>query len=189
MSTPPPNDITRLLLDLKAGDGNALGELTPLVYHELRQMASRYLRRESGQHTIRTTDLVHEAYLRLINESDQSWENRAHFFAVAARAMRQFLIASARRRKAAKRGGGRAAVTFEDGALLIQEKSEHLLALDEALSELAGFDDRMSRIVELRYFSGLTIEETAEVLGISPATVKRDWTTARAWLYTAMREG
>ncbi len=163
-----------------------MDELAPMIYQELRQIASRYLRSESNRQTIQTTDLVHEAYLRLIDEAYYSWENRAHFFAVAARAMRQFLIYYAKKQKTAKRGGGKKAISLDEGAILAEQKSDDVLALDEALLRLKALDERMNRIVELRYFSGLSIEETAEVLSISTATVKREWTTAKAWLYNEL---
>lgn len=180
-------EVTRLLLELKGGNEAALQELTPLIYQELRRIASGYLRGESNKHTIQTTDLVHEAYLRLIDEAHFSWENRAHFFAVAARAMRQFLIYYAKKRKAGKRSGGKVHVSLDEGAVLAEQKSAEMLALDEALSRLEVLDQRLNRIVELRYFTGLTIEETAKALSISPATVKREWVTAKAWLYREMQ--
>ncbi len=175
-------EVTRLLIQIRRGNDQALNELAPLIYHELREMASAYLKRESGRHTLQTTDLVHEAYLRLVDEAYYSWENRLHFFALAARAMRQFLIAYAKKQKAAKRGGGAANITFDDNAMAGRSAPLDMLALDEALSRLETFDTRLGRIVELRYFAGLTIEETATALNISPATVKREWSTARAWL-------
>lgn len=176
-------EVTRLLLELNSGKKEAFEQLAPLIYHELRQIASRYLKRESGKKTIQTTDLVHEAYLRLVDESQFSWENRAHFFAVAARAMRQFLVFYAKKRKALKRGGGQINVTLNEGVVNIAQKSQQIIALDEALKLLESHDQRLSKIVELRYFSGLTIDETAKVMSISPATVKREWVTAKAWLY------
>lgn len=179
-------EITRLLLALKDGKQEALEELTPLIYQELRGIASRLLKKESGKFTVQTTDLVHEAYLRLIDENQLSWENRAHFFAIAARAMRQYLVYYARKSKAAKRGGGQFNITLNEFQLRSEQKSQEILALDEALSRLETFDPRMNKIVELRYFSGLTIQETATVLSISPATVKREWVTAKAWLYNEM---
>ncbi len=188
MANTSPINVTSLLLELKNGNEEAFESLAPLIYQELRQIASRYLKRESGKHTIQTTDLVHEAYLRLVDEAHYSWENRAHFFAVAARAMRQFLIYYAKYRKAAKRGGGQAEIALDEGAIIAEEKSEQILALDEALSRLKLKDERMSRIVELRYFSGLTIEETAEVLSISTGTVRYEWTMAKAWLHRELQQ-
>lgn len=180
-------EVTRLLLLLKDGNQDVFDELAPLIYHELRTIASRYLKKEHRNLTIQTTDLVHEAYLRLVAENHYSWENRAHFFAIAARAMRQFLIHYARKRKTAKRGGGQFNLSLDETAVIAEQKSEEILALDEALSRLEAFDERMNRIVELRYFSGLSIKETAEVMAISPATVKREWVTARAWLSRELR--
>lgn len=184
----PRKQVTRLLVELREGNEAALQELTPIIYQELEQLAHAFLRRESRNATIQTTDLVHEAYLRLIEESHFNWENRAHFFAVAARAMRQFLIYYAKRKRAQKRGGDEARVTLDEGAVLAESKTAELLALDEALDRLSAFDQRMCRIVELRYFTGLTIEETARALAISPATVKREWQTARAWLYQELNQ-
>lgn len=158
----------------------------PLVYDELRRLARSYLRKERNSHTLQSTALVHEAYLRLKGENLPEWQNRAHFFGIAARIMREILVQHARGRNAAKRGGGDCRLSL-DGAVAFSHQSDvDLLELDRALSELAKFDEQQSRIVELRFFSGLSIEDTSEVLGISPATVKRDWVTARAWLYRAM---
>lgn len=182
-----PTEITRLLLELRNGNEQAFEALTPLIYQELRAIASNFLRRESAKHTLQTTDLVHEAYLRLIDEAHFSWENRAHFFAVAARAMRQFLVFYAKQKKAQKRGGGDKPVTFKEQYVHKEQKSQDIIALDAALQLLEAQDVRLSRIVELRYFSGLTIKETAEVLSISPATVKREWVTAKAWLYREIK--
>ncbi len=186
MDIPGTSNVTQLLIAWRTGDPKALDELVPLIYTELRRIASRYVRRESRNRTIQTTDLVHEAYLRLVSSSELTWQNRAHFFAIAARLMRQILINYARKRRAHKRGEGQPMVSLEESAVLSREKSEEILALDEALQRLAGVDERMARIVELRYFTGLTIEETAEALSISPATVKREWQVARAWLYQEM---
>ncbi len=174
--------VTRLLREINKGDDSAMGELASVIYQELRQIASRLLKNESGKHTLQTTDLVHEAYLRLVDEAYFSWENRVQFFAIAARAMRQFLIAYAKKQKALKRGGSLIKVTLDENAVAAEEKTLRVLALDEALQRLEQYDPRLGRIVELRYFAGLTIEETARVMDISPATVKRDWITARAWL-------
>lgn len=178
--------ITCLLLRWREGDSAALEELMPLVYDELRRLARSYLRKERNSHTLQSTALVHEAYLRLKGENLPEWQNRAHFFGIAARIMREILVQHARGRNAAKRGGGDCRLSL-DGAVAFSHQSDvDLLELDRALSELAKFDEQQSRIVELRFFSGLSIEDTSEVLGISPATVKRDWVTARAWLYRAM---
>ncbi|MEL6820721.1 MAG: ECF-type sigma factor [Calditrichota bacterium] len=189
MNQPSRTEATQMLLELKNGKTAVLDQLAPLIYHELQRIASNYLKQESRNATIQTIDLVHEAYLRLIDESQLSWENRAHFFAVASRAMRQFLIYYANKKKAQKRGGNAVKLSLDEGAVLAEQKSDVLLALDEALTRLGEFDNRMSRVVELRYFSGLTVEETAEVLNISTATVKREWATAKAWLWQELQDG
>lgn len=178
---------TQLLLQVKDGKRQAIDDLTPLVYNELRKLASHYLVMEYRRRTIQTTELVHEAYLRLIDERHFSPENRLHFFSVAARAMRQLLIQNARKRNAGKRGGGAERLSLDENAIAGQQRSQEILALDAALSKLGELDERLARVVELRYFSGLTIEETAMVLSISSATVKRDWITAKAWLARALR--
>jgi RNA polymerase sigma factor (TIGR02999 family) len=176
-------EITRMLQEWSGGKQEALDALLPLVYAELHRQASRYLRRERRDHTLQTTALIHEAYLKLIDQRDVDWQNRAHFFGIAAQAMRRILVDYAKARHRAKRGGIGEDLPLEAAALAVsEEKSIDLVALDEALTRLAGFDERQARIVELRYFSGLSIEETAEVLRISPATVKSDWNVAKAWL-------
>jgi RNA polymerase sigma factor (TIGR02999 family) len=177
-----PDEVTLMLIKWSNGEGEALNQLIPLVYKELRQLASRALRRERRGHTLQPTALVHEAYLRLITQRDVNWQNRAHFFAMAAQAMRRIVVDYARRHNALKRG---ADLTVELEAALLLPAASHIdvVRLDDALSALAAFDPQQSRIVELRFFGGLSIEETAEVLGISPATVKRDWSMAKAWLY------
>lgn len=176
-------EVTQLLKDGSSGDQAALDKLFPLVYDELRRLASGYMRRERANHTLQTTALVHEAYLRLIGQRDISWKSRIHFFAVAARVMRRVLIDHARTRQYAKRGGGAIRLSLDEVAILSDERADELVALDEALNELAKLDPRQSRIVELRFFGGLTLAETAEVLKISPDTVNRDWNLAKAWLY------
>ncbi len=158
----------------------------PLVYEELRRLAHRYLSRERTDHTLQSTALVHEAYLRLAGQNPPHWQNRAHFFGIAAHIMRQILVEYARGRSAAKRGGNALTLTLDDAVALPQQTDVDVVALDKALGELSGLDAQQGRIVELRFFAGLTIEDTSEVLGISPATVKRDWVTARAWLFRAM---
>jgi RNA polymerase sigma factor (TIGR02999 family) len=158
----------------------------PLVYDELRRLAHRYLSRERTDHTLQSTALVHEAYLRLAGQNPPQWQNRAHFFGIAAHIMRQILVEYARGRSAAKRGGNALTLTLDDAVALPQQTDVDVVALDKALGELSGLDAQQGRIVELRFFAGLTIEDTSEVLGISPATVKRDWVTARAWLFRAM---
>ena len=175
--------VTDLLQAWASGDEGALEELLPLVYDDLRRQAKRYMRAQPAGHTLQTTALVHEAYLRLVGQSAVAWNGRAHFFGVAAKAMRSILVDHARARHAAKRGGSAHAITLDDaGGIAGPEPSVDVLALDEALGRLAEQDARKSRLVELRYFGGLGIEEAAAVLGVSPATAKRDWTTARAWL-------
>ncbi len=172
-----------MLRDWSGGKQEALDELLPYVYNELRRQASRFLRRERIGHTLQTTALIHEAYLKLIDQRTVNWQNRAHFFGIAAQAMRRILVDYAKARHREKRGGAGENLPLEEAALMMSgEKGVDLVALDEALSRLAEFDERQARIVELRYFSGLSIEETAEVLHISPATVKSDWNVAKAWL-------
>ena len=180
------NLVTELLAKWGAGDQEALEELVPLVYDELRRVAHRYLRHERPDHTLQSTALVHEAYLRLQKQGAKEFENRAHFFAISAQLMRQILVEHARRRHAAKRAGGHR-LALDDTVSLVNSKSVDLVLLDDALNGLARLDPRQSRIVELRFFSGLSVEETSSVLGISPATVKRDWMTARVWLLHEMK--
>jgi RNA polymerase sigma-70 factor, ECF subfamily len=177
------HSVTDLLQAWASGDQAALDELLPLVYEELRRQARRYMRAQPAGHTLQTTALVHEAYLRLVGRSAVEWNGRAHFFGVASKAMRSILVDHARARGAAKRGGSARAITLDDaGGVAGPQASVDVLALDEALGRLAELDPRKSQMVELRYFGGLGIDEAAAVLGVSPATVKREWTTARAWL-------
>lgn len=178
-----PTDVTQLLLDWNAGDQSALDRLAPLVYEELRQMAARQLRRERTDHTLQPTALVHEAWMRLARTERLTWQNRAHFLGVAAELMRRVLVDHARRRNAEMRGSGETRLALDEALGVSNQKEIGLLALDDALTSLATLDPRQSRIVELKYFGGLEIEEIAEVVGISPATVKRDWQWARAWLH------
>jgi RNA polymerase sigma factor (TIGR02999 family) len=178
--------VTTLLVRWREGDRQALEELMPLVYEELRRLARHYLRQERSDHTLQSTALVHEAYLRLAGGNAPNWQNRAHFFGVAAHIMRQILVEHARGRDAAKRGGNVCKLALDDAVAPLQQIDVDVVALDRALTELSELDSQQGRIVELRFFGGLTIEDTSEVLGISPATVKRDWVTARAWLYRAM---
>ena len=185
MLQPSPNLVTELLAKWRAGDQDALGALVPLVYNELREVAHRHLRHERPDHTLQSTALVHEAYLRLRKQGAQEFENRAHFFAIAAQLMRQILVEYARHRKAEKRNAG-CRLTLDDTVQLLKAKSVDLVALDDALDGLAKLDPRQSRVVELRFFGGLSIEETSRVLGVSPDTVKRDWATAKIWLYHEM---
>ena len=175
--------VTDLLRAWASGDQAALDELLPLVYDDLRRQARRFMRRQPSGHTLQTTALVHEAYLRLVAQSAVAWNGREHFFGVAAKAMRSILVDHARARSAGKRGGSARAIALDDAAGVAgPQVSVDVLALDEALERLAELDARKSKLVELRYFGGLGIEEAAVVLGVSPATVKREWTTARAWL-------
>jgi RNA polymerase sigma factor (TIGR02999 family) len=175
--------VTDLLLAWGNGDEGARDRLVALVYEDLRRRAGAYLRRERSDHLLQPTALVNEVYLRLVDHKSVRWENRAQFFGLAARLMRHILVDHARARGAQKRGGAALAVTLEEGAMPSPEPPVSLVALDEALEALAQLDPRQSRVVELRYFGGLSVEESAEVLGLSPATVKRDWTLARAWLH------
>jgi RNA polymerase sigma factor (TIGR02999 family) len=182
----PSSPVTELLVRWRSGDQHALDALVPLVYDELRRLAHHYLRQERSDHTLQSTALVHEAYLRLAGQHPPEWQNRAHFFGIAARIMRQILVEHARSRAAAKRGGPACRLTLDAAVALPTQPDVDVVELDRALNDLAEFDPQQSRIVELRFFGGLTIEDTSEVLGISPATVKRDWVTARAWLFRAM---
>ena len=189
MTSPPRQDVTRLLESLSGGDRGALDALFPLVYSELRRLARGQLSRERPGHTLDSVALVNEAYLKLVDQDNVCWQNRAHFFAVSARAMRAILVDHARARNAAKRGGGRAAVPLDDVAdLLSDEQAEHLEQLDEALTRLAAVNEEASRAVECLYFAGLTLEESAEALGLSVATVRRRWSFAKAWLGRALQE-
>ena len=175
--------ITQLLNQWSNGDAEVLDDLMPLIYVELRRQASGYLRRERVNHTLQPTALINEAYLKLIDQRDVKWQNRAHFFAIAAQAMRRILVDYARERHREKRGGAAENLPIDEALTIVsQEKSVDLVALDEALNKLAKFDERQSRVVELRYFSGLSIDETAEVLNVSNVTVRRDWNMAKAWL-------
>jgi RNA polymerase sigma factor (TIGR02999 family) len=176
--------VTELLVRWREGDREALESLMPLVYDELRRLANHYLQRERSDHTLQSTALVHEAYMRLAGENAPQWQNRAHFFGIAARVMRQILVEYARSHSAAKRGGvGACKITLDDSLELAQRTDIDVVALDGALDRLSELDPQQSRIVELRFFTGLTIEDTSVVMGLSPATVKRDWTSARAWLH------
>ncbi|HEY6122910.1 MAG TPA: sigma-70 family RNA polymerase sigma factor, partial [Pyrinomonadaceae bacterium] len=177
-----------LLNEWGSGNKEVLEELLPVIYNELRHLAHGFLFHERSGHTLQTTALVHEAYLKLIDQRDARWQNRAHFFAIAAQAMRRILIDSARKHRAQKRGGPAEKVSLTEAGEISTKSDSALLALDEALNELAEIDAEQSRIVELRYFAGLTIEETAEVMQLSPATIKREWATARAWLYQTLSE-
>lgn len=182
MTSDSSSDITGLLVDWSNGDQSALDKLLPLVEKELHRLAHSYMRRESPDHTLQTTALVNEAYLKLIDQKKTRWQNRAHFFGIAARIMRRILMNYARDQQRLKRGGGAIQVSLSEVAVISLSKTTDLLALDEALERLAATDERKARVVELRYFGGLSVEETAEVLGISEITVLRDWKFAKAWL-------
>ena len=178
-----PGEVTQMLLDLRTGNREAQERLIPLVYRELRRIAASHLRRESQNHSLQPTALVHEAYLRLIRIDQVDWQSRAHFFAVASTLMRRILVDSARANKANKRGGGADTILIEEAFLPSPGRTPEVLALDDALDVLARLDERQAKIVEMRFFAGLTEEETGEVLGISARTVKRDWRIAKAWLF------
>lgn len=179
---PDPREFTQLLVSWRNGDKSALDEMTPVMYDELRRVARRLLSAERSDHTLQPTALVHEAYLRLVDQRSVDWRNRAHFMGVAASMMRRILINYAHAHKAAKREGDAAAISLEDALGVFTNPRVDLLQLDFSLDRLTELDARQGKVVELRYFGGLSIEETAEVLGISPATVKREWGTARLWL-------
>ena len=185
---PAVGDVTQLLADVQNGRPDAAPQLMPLVYEELRRLARAQMRGERSDHTLQATALVHEAYFRLVNQPDRTWQNRTHFIRVAAQVMRRMLIDYARARRTAKREGGLQRVPLEEPLLLTEEQSAEVLALNEALERLAQFDARQSRVVELRFFGGLTVEETAEALGLSTKTVKRDWCVARAWLHREVKK-
>ena len=184
--TPDPSEVTQLLVAWSNGDSSARDALMPLVHDELRRLAHRYMGRERGNHTLQTSALVNEAYLRLIDQKDMHWQNRAHFFGIAARMMRRILVDYARKRGFAKRGGNLQAVPLDQVMVVSPERAAEVVALDDALKGLAEHDQRKSQIIEMRFFGGLSIEETAEVLGVSPGTVMRDWTFAKAWLRREM---
>jgi len=175
--------VTQLLIDWSNGDKAAVDKLIPLVYDELRRLARYYMRRERAGATLQTTALVNEAYMRLVDQKNVQWQNRAHFFAIAAQLMRRILIDRARKRYNSKRGGDVRKVSLDQAAIVSTGRSSDLVALDEALTDLEAIDQRKSKVVELRFFGGLNIEETAEVMSISPATVQREWSMAKAWLY------
>ena len=185
---PPSSDVSELLSELSSGNQDAGEKLMPLVYDELKRLARSYMRKERPNHTLQATALVHEAYLRLVKQHAVNWQGRSHFFGIAAQLMRRILVDHARANLRDKRGGGvNNQLPLDDGLVYSQEQSAELLQLDLALNRLAAMDPRQSRIVELRFFGGLTVEETAECLGISPKTVKRDWSVAKAWLHAELR--
>ena len=186
---PSSHQITGLLQAWTGGDEHALGELTPVVYRELRAVARRYMAGERPGHTLQATALINEAYIRLIDWKNVRWQNRAHFFAVCAGMMRRILVDSARARGYAKRGGGVRPIPLEDSMVISPERDREILALDDALSRLVAVDERKSKVVELRFFGGLSVDETAEILKVSRRTVINDWNLAKAWLYREMRKG
>ena len=188
MDMPPPKEVSRLLVDWGNGDQAALDELIPLVYDELRRLAGRYMRRESQGHTLQTSALVNEAYLRLVDQRSVQWQNRAHFFGVAAQLMRRILVDHARSRSRAKRGGRALMVSLDEQAVISKEVAE-VIAVDVALKNLAEMDPRKSQIVEMKFFGGLTTEEVAEVLNVTSRTVEREWRKAKAWLNRALSKG
>jgi RNA polymerase sigma-70 factor (ECF subfamily) len=183
-----PEQVTELLIRWSNGDRAALDKLTPLVYDELRRVASHYMRREDTGHTLQTTALVNETYLRLIDQKRMRWQNRAHFFGIAAQLMRRILVDHARKRHNLKRGGTVRKVSLDQAAFVGDERDTDLVALDEALRSLETLDERKGKVVELRFFGGLNIEEAAEVLSVSPATIQREWAMAKAWLYREITE-
>ena len=183
MTEAPTHQVTQLLIDWSNGDQSAFDRLMPLIDEELRRLAHRYMSRERAGHTLQTTALVNEAFLRLVNRKNLQWQNRAHFFGLAAQVMRTILVDHARSHASAKRGGGTRNLELDEAMVVSQQKASEVIALDEALKQLALIDPRQSRIVELRFFGGLTVEEAAEVLHVSPVTIKREWSIAKAWLY------
>jgi RNA polymerase sigma factor (TIGR02999 family) len=184
MSQQSPPDITQMLIEMTDGNTEAVNQILPHIYGELRKLASSYLRRERSNHTLQPTALVNEAYLKLVDQKKVVWQNRAHFFGIAAQVMRRILLDHARKHTAEKRGGDAELLPIEEEILIVShEKSAELIALDEALENLAKIDEQKARIVELRYFGGLSIEETAEVMGVSVPTINRQWRMAKAWLY------
>ena len=182
----PQQQVTQLLSDWRGGDASALEKLIPLVQPELQRLAHRYMSRERAGHTLQTTALLDDAYLKLADKTHPQWQNRAHFFAVAAQLMRRIMVDHARQRKALKRGGGAVRLTLDESLVSTEARAEELLALDEALEKLGGFDKRKADVVEMRFFGGLSNEEIAEVLKVHVNTVSRDWQAARAWLLAAL---
>src|SRR6267143_6203437 len=184
--TPVPENVTELLVAWGNGDAAARDQLMPLVYRELHRLAHHYMNRERPGHTLQTSALVNEAFVRLIDQKEVHWQNRAHFFGIAAQLMRRILVDYARSRHYAKRGGDARQVSFDEAVIVSPERATEVVALDDALKRLAVIDERKSQIVEFRFFGGLSIEETAEVLKVSPGTIMRDWTLAKAWLRKEM---
>jgi len=186
MTTAPAHEVTQLLIDWSNGSQAALDRLIPLVDQELHRLAHHYMRRENAGHTLQTTALVNEAYLKLIDQKNVHWKSRAHFFALSAQLMRRILVDHARNRQYAKRGGGTQRITFDEALVVSSERGADLVALDDALSKLTSIDPRKGKVVELRFFGGLSVEETAEALQISAVTVMREWSMAKAWLYNSL---
>jgi len=184
--TPSPNDVTQLLVAWGNGDQAARDQLMPLVYAELHRLAHRHIKKERPGHTLQTSALVNEAFVRLVDQRDVHWQSRAHFFGIAAQMMRRILVDYARKRRFAKRGGNQLQVSLNEELVAAKQRSADVVLLDDALTQLAEVDERKSKVVELKFFGGLSIEETAEALGVSPGTVMRDWTLAKAWLRRAM---
>jgi RNA polymerase sigma-70 factor (ECF subfamily) len=189
MTKPAPEEVSQLLKEWSNGDEAALDKVMPVVYQELRRLAHHYMRRERPGHTLQTTALVNEAYMRLADYKKMRWQSRAHFFAVAAQVMRRILVEQARSKHFAKRGGGAEKISLDETVVVSTGRSAEVIAVDDALTELESWDPRKGRIVELRFFGGLSIEETAEVLKVSPTTVQREWRSAKAWLYKAISKG
>lgn len=189
MTKPAPEEVSQLLKEWSNGDEAALDKVMPVVYQELRRLAHHYMRRERPGHTLQTTALVNEAYLRLAAYKKMRWQSRAHFFAVAAQVMRRILVEQARSKNFAKRGGGAEKISLDETVVVSAGRSAEVIAVDDALTELESWDPRKGKIVELRFFGGLSIEETAEVLKVSPTTVQREWRSAKAWLYKAISKG
>ena len=185
-SSVPPHRVTQLLAEWSRGDDAALAELTPLIYEELQRLAHHYMEGQRPDHTLQTTALVNEAYLRLADQANPNWQNRAHFFAVAARAMRQILVSYAKSSRAQKRGGGALRIELDEAAIVSPEQSKEIVDLHEALERLGTLDSRKAQVVELKFFGGLNYDEIAEVLKISRMTVRRDWEFAKLWLYTEL---
>ena len=188
LSEHPADSVTRLLIEVSKGDHGAVDLLLPVIYDELRKLAANYLRRERPDHTLQPTALVHEAYIRLVDQTRVNWQNRAHFFGVAAQIMRRLLVDHARKHNAEKRGQDFQKLSLDENIDKAVERSAELIALDDALQSLAEFDEQKARMVELRYFGGLSIEETADVLGVTPTTIKRHWRFAKAWLHGEMQK-
>ncbi|MFY9611077.1 MAG: sigma-70 family RNA polymerase sigma factor [Blastocatellia bacterium] len=186
---PSPDQVSELLAAWSNGDQAALDKLMPLIYDELRQIAKRYMSHQAPGHTLQTTALIHEAFLKLVHQPEKHWQSRAHFFGVAAQAMRHILVDYARSQQRAKRGGGLQEVSLDETAVVFDERAAELIALDDALRRLADVDPRKSRVVEMRYFGGLSVGETSEALGVSPDTVMRDWRLAKTWLRRELSKG